>query len=339
VSFLDDRGVVTRRRKFVGTREPVPSGGIQAHVASDGAALFVSQWHSGPTTAYNRHGDSVFASAEGSLWGEGGLFFHTFYEDEGIFARDYIEVLDSRGRLLDTIGGLLEPWVRTHGWSWNKTHMLYVPDTAGRIIVMDKRGKLLWQTRLPRETDADIAISNDARFVAAATWDSLAVRDMRVGRTLTRPLREGSHGEYIAPNVAMSADNRYVAVTRVNRDANDSCAVDVFALADAAVCTSMVLHTGFVVDVGFVGERLGMVALPPTEPGAGTHYVPRRRSSPEEPYRIVLVGLDGKMRAWDDIGSPRLRPPFKFTRSAVALYSADSTWVYRVETAAPEKKR
>jgi hypothetical protein len=338
VSFLDDRGGVARRRTFVGRRELPPGGGIGAQVTPDGAALLVSPWYD-RTTVYDRHGDSAFTSTGGYLSGNGGLFFHAFRDDEGGFYRDYIEILDARGRLLDTIGRLAEPSVHAHVWSRDRVHALYVSDTAGRVLVMDRRGKTLWQTRFSYQTDADIAISEDGRFAAAATWDSLTVRDMRARRTFTRSLHEGSHGKFIGPRVAISPDNRYVAVTRVDRDANDSCTLDVFTLADAAICTSMVLRTGFVVDVGFVGEGLGLVALPLTRPEAGAPHVPRQRSSWEEPYRIVLVGLDGKTRAWDDIGSPRLRPPFKFTRSAVALYSTDSIWVYRVEPAAPEKKR
>jgi hypothetical protein len=343
VSFLNGRGDVTRSRVFSGEREREAIDGygkwLDAQTSDNGAALLVSPCY-GQTTVYNRHGDSVFTVTGGPLSGNGGFFFHVFCDDEAYYYRDYIEVLDSRGRLLDTIGRLAEPSVHAHVWSRNRTHALYVSDTAGRVLVVDKNGRMLWQVRLSYQTDADVAISEDARFVAVATWDSLIVRDVRAGRTFTRSLYRRRHGEYVAPNVAISADNRYVAVARSHASKHDSCALDIFSAA--AVCTSMVLHTGSVVDVGFVGDRLGIVALAPTEQDTGVPRVPPsqpRRPPSAEPYRIVVVGLDGHMQTWEGIGPSHPYSPSKLVGNALAFYGKDSIYVYRIETAPTQQRK
>ncbi len=343
VSFLNDRGDVIRRRTFSGDREREAIDGygkwLDAQTSDNGAALLVSPCY-GQTTVYNRHGDSVFTATGGPLSGNGGFFFHVFCDDEADYYRDYIEVLDSQGRLLDTFGGLAEPGVQADVWSPNGTHVLYVPDTAGRVLVVDKKGRTLWQARLSSQTDADVAISEDARFVAVATWDSLIVRDVRAGRTFTRALYRGRHGEYISPNVAVSADNRYIAVARSHASKHDSCALDIFSTA--AVCTSMVFHIGVVVDVGFVGDRLGIVALAPTEQDTGVPRVPpfpSRRPPSVEPHRIVVVGLDGHMQTWKGIGPSHPYSPSKLVGNALAFYGRDSIWVYRIETGTTGQRR
>jgi len=341
VSFLNDTGAVARQSTFTGARDRRAAGGrwrwMYARPSDEGDALFVCP-QLGLTAVYTQSGDSAFTSTEGVIGGAGGLYFREFVGIGGGVYRNLVEVIDSRGRSSDTIGEFLEPRVQTHVWSRNKVHALYVSDSTGRVVVLDKSGKTCWQYRLGSETDAHVAISEDARFVAVATWESLVVRDMKIGHTLSRPLRRGGRGRFVGPRVAVSRDSRYVAVARFHALAHDSILLDVYTTAGAAVCTSRALCTGLVMGVGLVEESVWMVARALENPGAGSG-APRRSKSWEEPCRIVVVGFNGQMRAWDGIGPSHLHPPFKLAGNALAFYGKDSIWVYRIEPGTTEQRR
>jgi len=345
VSFLDDTGSVVRQRTFTGVRESRAADGrwnwMRARRSDQGDVLFVCP-EVGLTTVYGQSGDSAFTSTEGVIDGAAGLYFREFVDGDGTVYRNLIEVLDAHGRSSDTLGELLEPRIQAHAWSRDSVHALYASDSAGRVVVLNKSGEELWQYRLQSETDAHVAIAEDARFVAVATWDSLVVRNLRTGNTFACPLQEGGRGKFVRPKVAISRDSRYVAVTRFHASAHDSVLLDVFTSAGAAVCTSRALRTGMVMDAGFADDKVCLVTRALESPGTGVTRVLNawlRRPSWKEPYRIVLVGLDGRMRTWDGIGPAHPHPPFKLAGNALAFYGEESISVYRIAASRTENRR
>lgn len=342
VSFLDDSGAVVLKRTFTGVREPRPVNGhvksYYVYTPGSGDALFVSP-EVGLTIAYNRSGDSVFTSTAGDIQGDGGLYLRQFLDEEGCVCKDAIEVLDTRGAVASTIRGPVGPSVYAHVWSCDKVHALCISDTVGQIMVMDKGGKTLWQGGLGSATAADVAISDDGRFVAAATWDSLIIRDIQAGKTVGRPLRKGGLGKFLGPRVAISPDDRYVAVARFHALAHDSVLLDVFTPDGAVACTTLALRTGMVMGVGFVEGNVWMVARALEYTEAGVLHMPRRTQSSDEPYRVVMVGLDGQTRTWDGVGPSHPHPPMKVAGNALVFYGRDSISVYRIEAGTTEERK
>ena len=357
VSFLDDSGVVVKQRALAGRREPPLGGSIYARRSADGAWLFVMLAGTGPTTVYDRRGDTAFVSAEGDISGGGGRFIRQFVDDEGVVDRGYFEMLDRHGSVIESIGGgtlgegsLVRTWPLAY--SDDTAYALY---SDPLVLVVDKKGRITW--RAVAGYLASIALSASGRTVVFATPESAVIRDMKAGsnavvkfadaRILDSLRAAGSRatppGYFAMPLVAVSRDGGAVAVLRRHNMGGTGGAGQLIAYSrDGSLRgQALALTPGFSTALGFVGDRVAIVA--DTFSGYGSPAptaTGQLRPQPPPKYHgrlVTLVGRDGEISSASVVSERDATP--RFFDEGIAFYGDSLTTVYRVRTVTAEEKK
>jgi len=359
-SFLDDTGTVVRKRTFRGVRDEsramieAPGKFLYARKSDNGDVLFVSP-ETFVVTVYGQSGDSMFTSTDGDVEGDGGLYFRQYVDDEAYSYRDYFEVLGGKGQLLRkvTLGCTGEGvgLQTNHPFVYSRD-TTYVMHAGSYASVIDKRGKVVWQMASDRLTA--VAMSNDGRVVAVTTPESLVVRNLSSGQSLSVKFPEARlldsaraaggrvvpSGPFAMPLVAVSDDGGLVATFRPhNMGGTGVGLLDVYTSAGAPLHQSLWLAPGMPRAMGFVGDRVAIVgdAGMSADSPSGRAARPTRTAPAMQRWLVTTVDSDGGTASAEAVSE---RDAFaKFTRNSIAFYAEDWLSVYRVESGSAEQRR
>lgn len=220
--------------------------------------------------------------------------------------KDTLEVFDARGDIVCKIGGPRAPYLSddNYVYSPDTTHVLILGEDGRRLVVIDRSGNVLWDEILPHRGKL-LGISDSGRWVATRMGGRVMLLDVNSSQTCTLSSSHASEIQGRASLVALSDDNRTVAVYHEGQPGS----LEFFDFKDTSKSTFLSIDlSGGIRDMKFVGERLLMV------------------SGSDE---VAIAGTDGTVRIQAGVADPELR--LHFYDDGLALTGDSRMTVYRLE--------
>jgi hypothetical protein len=264
VSFYDETGNTKAHRRYSGLRRAhwQPGGGrwFDVEVAPQADRLLIIDhrdvWSSQDilTTMLDAHEDTVFVSDGGGLkYANGPLYFREYFDEEANQERDYFEVLDDSGRVLNRIS--LLGFVGCIEAARNGSHAMRVGDHA---VVVDKKGQVIWLDTIPGICEANIENNGLAAAGLNLTW--MRVKNFTTGEVFEAYLPGLEGRRYAKPDVAVARRGGGFMVHRPNANVH-SQGVDIFYTGDCQQVGQPVASIGGVVREAYYGGGIGLMVF------------------------------------------------------------------------------